>query len=56
MLGRLMVGGWWGTKRGGASVGRDRQGAMVGHVGHNSQGHHDAMGPGQDMWDVMGKA
>ena len=38
------VGGWWGTKRGGASVGCDGRGAMVGHVGHDSQECRDMTG------------
>ena len=46
MLEELAVGEWWGTKRGGTSMGHDRQGviitAMAGCMGHNSQGHYNA--------------
>ena len=40
----LAVGGWWGTKRGGTSVGHDRQGMTAGCMGCDSQGHCDMMG------------
>ena len=40
----LAVGGWWGMKRGGTSVGHDGQGTMVGCMGRDSQGRHDATG------------